>query len=303
MSRSMFLGALLLLALPSAMSNAQAATRVFACEPEWAALAGEIGGDALEIYSATTALQDPHRIQARPSLIAAYRRADLLICTGAELEIGWLPALQRKGNNPRLQPGKPGWLEVSSLIEMLEVPQSLDRAGGDVHPAGNPHIQTDPRHFLVAAQELAARLAQVDPAQADLYRERLEDFQRRWHAAIAQWQTRAAPLRGLPVISAHRGFPYLYHWLGLERVATLEARPGIPPSAGHLQTVLEGLKSRPARMILYAAYQNARPAQWMAEHAGIPAVKLPYTVGGMAGTDDLFGLFEVTLDQLLAAAS
>ncbi len=294
---------LLLLALLGISPATWAAVNVFACEPEWAALATEIGGDDVTPYSATTALQDPHKIQARPSLIAAYRRADLLICTGADLELGWLPALAQKGNNPKLRDGSPGHLEVCRFVTMLEVPETVDRSQGDVHPYGNPHIQTDPRNILAAAKELAHRLAQVDPAHAANYTQRLEDFQQRWQSAMDDWEARAAPLKGVGAISSHNGFPYLYHWLGMRRLNTLESTPGVPPSAGHLQSVLAGLKTEPARMVIYAAYQNERPAQWLSEHGQIPAVKLPFTVGGVKGADDLFSLFDVTITRLLEAAS
>ncbi len=294
---------LLLLALLAISPTTWAAVNVFACEPEWAALASEIGGDLVKPYSATTALQDPHKIQARPSLIAAYRRADLLVCTGAELELGWLPALAQKGNNPKLRAGTPGHLEVSQSVTMLEVPATVDRSQGDVHPYGNPHIQSDPHNILAAAEELANRLSQVDPEHADDYATRFKDFQKRWKAAMTEWETRAAPLKGIGAISSHNGFPYLYNWLGMRRLDTLEATPGVPPSAGHLQSVLAGLKTQPARMVIYAAYQNSRPAEWLSEHGHIPAVKLPFTVGGVKGTNDLFSLFDVTINRLLEAAS
>ncbi len=275
---------------------------IFACEPEWAALASEIGGDDVSVYSATTALQDVHRIQARPSLIARYRQAELLICTGAGLEAGWLPALEQKGNNPRIRPGMSGYLEAARLVPMLGVPESVDRAQGDVHPYGNPHIQTDPRNIAMVAATLVQRMAALDPDHAQAHRQRYAAFTDRWEAAMLRWEAAAAPLRGLAVVSAHQGWPYLYDWLGLREVASLEPKPGVPPSAGHLQQVLAGLETRPARFIVYAAYQDARPAQWLAERAGIPAIKLPFSVGGVPGADNLVALFELSLQRLLDAA-
>ncbi len=288
--------ALLCAALP-----AQAALNIFACEPEWGALATEIGGERVAVYTATTALQDPHRIEARPSLIAAYRRADLLICTGADLELGWLPALAQKGNNPAIRPGQPGYLEAAASVQMLEIPATVDRSMGDVHPYGNPHLHLDPANLGLVAATLAERLSALDADGAAAYAAQLADFEQRWSAAIVRWTTRAAPLRGRAVVSAHKGWPYLYQWLGLREVAVLEAKPGVPPSTGHLKGVLESLERTPATMVLYAAYQSDRSARWLSKRAGIPAVELPFTVGGAKGTDDLFGLFEVTLDRLLAA--
>ncbi len=286
---------LLLAALP-----AQAALRVFACEPEWAALTRELAGDRADIFTATTAQQDPHRIEARPSLIAQLRRADLLVCTGAELEAGWLPMLLRRANNGKVQPGTPGYFEAASAVELLERPARVDRADGDVHAAGNPHLHLDPRNIARVAEALSARLAELDPAQAPYYAERHADFQRRWQAAVQRWESRAAPLRGTPVIVAHRSWPYLQRWLGLEEVAALEPKPGVPPHSGHLAEVLALAEARRVPMALYAAYQDARPARWLAERSKVKAVELPYTVGG-AGTADLFALFDLTVERLLEA--
>src|SRR5438874_823977 len=155
---------LALLALP-----AQAALRVFACEPEWGALAQELGGNLVDVSVATSALQDPHQIQAKPSLIARTRNADLVVCTGAELEIGWLPVLLQQSGNARVQPGQPGNFAAADYVRKLEVPTMLDRSQGDVHAAGNPHIQTDPRNIAQVAVALAARLAQIDPPNAAQY--------------------------------------------------------------------------------------------------------------------------------------
>ena len=128
-----------------------AALRVFACEPEWGALAQELGGDLVDVSVATTALQDPHQIQAKPSLIARARNADLVVCTGAELEIGWLPVLLQQSGNAKVQPGQPGNFAAADYVRKLEVPTQLDRSQGDVHAAGNPHIQTDPRNIAQVA--------------------------------------------------------------------------------------------------------------------------------------------------------
>lgn len=291
------------LALAAGLSAlpAQAALKVFACEPEWGALTRELGGDDVEVYTATTALQDVHKIQPRPSLIAKYRQADLLVCTGAELEIGWLPPLAEKGNNPKVNPGAPGYFEASRFVAMMEVPSRLDRSEGDVHPYGNPHIQTAPDNIAAVAKGLTDKLAEVDAAHGAAYRQRYQAFSGRWNVAMQQWTAKAKPLNGIAVVSAHKGWSYLYRWLGMQEVATLEPKPGIPPSAAHLEEVLSGLKTRPARMVVFAAYQDRRPADWLAEHAGIGAAELPFSVGGAAGTDDLFGLFEVTVDRLLQA--
>jgi zinc/manganese transport system substrate-binding protein len=297
--KSLHLFAILFAAWPA---FAHATLNVFACEPEWGALATELGGDAVKVYAATTAFQDPHHIEARPSLIAQMRRADLVICTGAELEVGWLPVLLRQSGNAAIQPGQPGYFEAARQVALLEKPSVLDRSQGDVHAAGNPHIQTDPRNIARVAQALGARLAEVDPAHAAMYRAQLIDFNTRWNAAMSRWQTQAAPLKGLSIVVQHQAFPYLENWLGLRQVAVLEPKPGVEPSVGHLAEVAAQLKITPARAMVRAAYQNPRPSEWMAEHAGVPLVVLPFTVGGSDRAKDLFGLFDDSVEQLLKAA-
>jgi len=278
---------------------ASAALKVFACEPEWGALARALGGEHVDVYVATSALQDVHRIQARPSLIAKYRQADLLVCTGAELEIGWLPALAEKGNNPKLRSGAPGYFEASHVVTMREVPARLDRAEGDVHPYGNPHIQTSPVNVGKVAGPLSEKLAELDPAHAADYRAAFQQFDLRWQKALAQWAEKARPLQGVNVVSGHKSWIYLYEWLGMKEVATLEPKPGIPPSGAQLEKVLAALKAQPARMVVIAAYQDHRPAEWLAGRAQVPIVELPFSPGGAPGTDDVFGLFDVTVDRLL----
>jgi len=290
----------ILLALLFISTSSHAALNVFACEPEWAALTQQLAGDKASIYTATGALQDPHRVEARPSLIAKARRANLLVCTGAELEAGWLPVILRESGNSAIQPGSPGNFEAARFVPMLEVPTHLDRADGDVHAAGNPHIQTDARNFLAVADALSRRLIQLDPSNTVYYQQQLVAFNQQWRAAIARWEKQAAPLKGVSVVVQHRGFPYLNNWLGLKQVAELEPKPGMEPGAAHLGQVLNELKQHPARMVLRAAYQDGRPSEWIAERAKISAVVLPYTVGGTTQAIDLFSLFDDTIARLLA---
>lgn len=285
-----------LLSLP-----AQAALKVFATVPEWAALAQEIGGGRVTVYAATHGLQDPHRIEAKPSLIARARSAQLVVATGAELEVGWLPVVLRESGNRDIQPGRPGYFEAASAVRLLDVPAVLDRAHGDVHAAGNPHIQTDPRNILKVAEALAARMAELDPAEAAAYRSGFAAFAEKWRAALVRWEKIAAPLKGVPVLVQHNAFPYLNAWLGLREVGTLEPRPGVEPSGGHLADVLAKLTAQPARMVLRPAYQHDAPSRWIAERAKIPAVIVPFTVGGTPEAGDLVALFDDTLRRLLAA--
>lgn len=292
-----FVASLVLLAFPC-----QAALRVFACEPEWAALVQELGGTLVDVSSATTALQDPHQIQAKPSLIARARNADLVVCNGAELEIGWLPVLLQQSGNAKVQPGQPGNFAAADFVRKLDVPRQVDRSQGDVHSAGNPHVQTDPRNIAQVAAALSARLQQIDSGNATQYAQRHSNFAQRWQQAISRWTTQAVPLRGIPVVSQHKAFVYLYDWLGLKEVAVLEPKPGVEPTVSHLQQVLSTLKTTPARMVLYAAYQDSRPSDWLSKNAGLKSAKLPFTVGGTEGAKDLFSLFDDTISRLLAAA-
>lgn len=285
-----------LLALP-----AQAALKIFATVSEWGALAKEIGGDKVEVFVATTGLQDPHHIQARPSLIARARSAELLVATGAELEIGWLPVVQRESGNARIQTGQPGYFEAARHVVLREVPMRLDRADGDVHAAGNPHIQTDPRNFLLVGKALVERMAELSPADATVYRTNWQAFSERWRAAIARWEKQAAPLRGLPIAVQHKAFPYLEDWLGLKEVAVLEPKSGVEPSVAYLSKLLGQVAANPPKLVMRAAYQSPQGTDWFGREAKLPVVVVPFTVGGSARAKDLYGLFDDTVEQLLAA--
>lgn len=294
--------AMLLSLAALATTPAQAALNVLACEPEWASLTQEIAGERAKVSSATSAMQDPHRIEARPALLAQARRADLLVCTGAELEIGWLPLLRRESGNARIQPGQPGYFEAAAFVRLLEKPATLDRAMGDVHAAGNPHLHLDPRNLMKVAEALAKRLADIDPANAAHYAARHKAFAARMQAAIARWEKEAANLRGMPIVVHHKNWSYLAEWLGLNVVADLEPKPGIDPSASYLGQLLGKLKAQPARMVLRAAYQSPKASEWIAERTGMKAVVLPFTVGGSDKAKDLFSLFDDTLARLTEAA-
>lgn len=275
---------------------------VLACEPEWAALTRELAGERATVDAATTGMQDPHRIEARPALIARARRADLLVCTGAELEAGWLPLLQRESANPAIQPGQKGYFEAARYVDPIDKPSALDRAQGDIHAAGNPHLHLDPRNLLRVADALAQRLAEIDPAGAAHYAQRRADFAARLTAAIARWEKQGAALKGVPVLVQHQSWSYLVHWLGLDVVADLEPRPGIEPSAAHLARVLERQQARPAKMLLRAGFLSPRAGEWMAAKANLRVVTLPFTVGASERARDLFSLYDDILDRLTEAA-
>lgn len=290
---------LLLAALAS--TPAEAKLKVFACEPEWGSLVNELAGDKVDVSVGTSALQDVHQIEAKPSLIAKVRSADLMVCTGAELEVGWLPQLIRQSGNSKVASGA-GSFMAASQVKTLEKPTALDRAYGDVHPQGNPHVQMDPRRVLVIARALDARLVELDPANAATYQQRLDDFSKRWLAAMTRWKAQAAPLKGRNVVVHHISWVYLWDWLGMKEVGALEPKPGVPPTSAHLAGLIATTKSANTLAIVRAAYQDGKPSEWLSSRTGVPAVSLPFTVGGDAQSKDLFGLFDSTISKLVGAA-
>jgi len=290
----------LLLMLPG--HPVAAALQVFACEPEWGALAKELGGDKVSVYVATNALQDPHHIEARPSLIARARSADLAVCAGAGLEVGWMPLVQTQSGNPKIQAGQAGFFEAARYVAKLEVPQWVDRAQGDVHPAGNPHVLLSPYNIEKIATALAERMVQIDGSDAAYYQARTKDFLERWRRATAKWEKEAAPLKGMPIVVYHKNLSYLINWLGMREIGQLEPKPGLPPTTAHLSDLLARLAKDPAKAIVPVAYNDPRAAEWLAERAKIPIVMLPYTVGGNDKATNLFSLFDDSLARLLAVA-
>lgn len=274
------------------------AIEVFACEPEWGSLVTEIAGDQAHVTVATTAFQDPHTLQARPSLIAAARNADLVVCSGADLEIGWLPLLLRSSGNPQIQAGSPGYFLAADYVRKLEVPKIIDRSQGDVHPQGNPHVHLAPRNIERIATALGERLGDLDAANATAYRNNLDDFLYRWDEARTVWEEQAADLRGMRLAAHHLSFSYLADWLDLDIVATLEPKPGIPPSGAQLAKLLQQLEPNPPLAIIRTPYENERPALWLSDRLGLAAVELPYTIGGRDDVVDLFTLYGETLEAL-----
>ena len=287
------------LGLIAVASPTLAALNIFACEPEWGALAQELAGDKASIYSATTALQDPHRIEARPSLIARVRSADLLICTGSELEIGWLPLLLTQSGNSRIQLGAPGYFEASLYVARIDIPKTIDRSLGDIHASGNPHIHLDPRNIARVADALTERLVQLDPANADAFKARANSFRERWRAALSRWEKEAARLKGVPVVVYHKDMSYFLNWAGMREAGSLEPKPGLPATPAHLAELVEKMKREPAKVIVYSAYNSPKAAEFLSDRTKIPALMLPFTIGGTDKAKDLFGLFDDTIARLL----
>ncbi len=286
----------LLLNLVPQVSHAK--VRAFACEPEWAALLKELGGKHVSVYQATSPLQDPHYVEARPSLVARMRRADLVVCSGSDLEVGWLPLVISSAGNTDVQPGRIGYFMASEYVERLDVPDRVDRSMGDIHPQGNPHVHLDARNLAIIANVLAKRLALIDSSNAGEYEQLNSSFQAKWARSIRRWERDASSLKGMRLVTYHRDSIYLAHWLGLELTMTIESKPGIPPSARHLAGLLEALKREPADVITRMAYNEPKAPQWLSDRTGIPVAELPYTVGGTKQAEDLYGLFDDTIERL-----
>jgi len=291
----MILGLGMLIASPT---SAFAKVDVFACAPEWGALAQEIGGDKVDVYNASRANQDIHHMRAKPSLLAAMRKADLVICSGASLEVGWLPILLQKAGNADVQEGGVGSIMASDYVPMLEVMQQVDRSMGHVHPEGNPHVHLDPNNLMLVADVVAERLSEIDTANASFYQENQRMFKINWSQAISQWDQQTANLNGQKVVVYHKSWTYLLNWLGIENVASLEPKPGIPPTAAHLEKVLQDIKDQNIIGILVSPFENEKGAKWLSEKSGISIINLPFTVGGNNQSKDLKSLFDDTIQRL-----
>ncbi|WP_328190236.1 metal ABC transporter substrate-binding protein [Marinobacter sp. OP 3.4] len=292
-SRTLFAGLVLALVTPVA----QASLNVFACEPEWGDLARSLAPEA-DITVATTAWQDPHYVEARPSLIAAVRRADLVVCTGASLEVGWLPALLQKSANREVQEGEPGLFYAAEQVPLHQPHDHVDRSMGDVHPEGDPHVHLDPEAMPVIAEALASRMGQLAPESTSDIQRRYLSWRVDWNLRRDQWREAAQRLEGRELVVQHTSFNYLLRWLGVEPVIDLEPKPGLPPSASHLSKVLANDRLDQADGILVATYQDDRPAQWLSKQSALPVLVLPATVTGEAPTQTLPDLIDHIIRQL-----
>ncbi len=291
----MIAGLGLLIAAPS---SAFAKTNIFTCAPEWGALAQEIGGEHVDVYTASNANQDIHHMRAKPSLLAAMRKADLVICSGASLEVGWLPILLNKSGGSQVQEGSIGSIMAADYVPLLDVMESADRSMGHVHPEGNPHVHLDPNNVLIVSKVISDRLSQIDTANAGSYSDRQELFNQKWTQAISLWGNEISSLKGQKVVVYHKSWTYLLNWLGMETIASLEPKPGIPPNASHLEKVLQDIQGQNVKGILVAPFENEKGAKWLSEKSNIPIIELPFTVGGNNQSNDLKAMFDDTIKRL-----
>ena len=281
---------------------AQAKLRVVTSIETLASLAREVGGDRVEVQSLSHGYEDPHFVQAKPSLVVTLNRTDVLIYVGLELEVGWLPPLVQQSRNSKIQQGAPGNIDCSSGIKVEDVPNvpaDKLRALGDIHPLGNPHYWIPPQNALAIAQLLAQRFAQLDPSGADGFRSRAADFAKRVEAHNAEWLRRAAPLRGARIVSYHKSWSYFARWLGLEEVGYIEPKPGVPPSTQHTAMLIDLMRKEHVRFVLEESFYPRNLASLVADKGGAKLAVLPSDVGAEPKIRTYFDLVDANLDVLL----
>ncbi len=256
-------------------ASTHAKLNVVATTPDLAAIAKEIGGDKIEITTLARPTEDPHFVDAKPSLIVKLNRADALIEGGAELEIGWLSPLLEGARNAELAPGKPGRIACNEGIQLLEVPSTLDRSKGDIHASGNPHYMTDPMNAKVVAQHICNSFCQLDSADCNFFKANLDDFIQRLDAKMAGWQKLLAPHNGKIVVTYHNSWPYFAKRFDLKMDLFLEPKPGIPPTPSHLVEVISKMKSENVKAIVVQPYQNRKTAETVASRTGATVLDFP----------------------------
>ncbi|WP_207461217.1 metal ABC transporter substrate-binding protein [Azospirillum sp. SYSU D00513] len=285
------------------LSAAEAKVAVFACVPEWASLAKAIGGDAVEVTLASSALENPEGIKPTPALIADLQKADLIVCTGAGLEEGWLDQMLDRAANPKVTAGAPGHFLASSFVKLQEDHHGGAKEKGHLHGEGNPHIQGDPRNVQKVAAQLAKRLSAIDAANKAVYAENAKTFIRDLDKLTKDLAKKAAPLKGVHIAVQHEHSLYLLEWLGIEAAATVEPEPGIPPGPQHLTKIIDSVAKQKMKFVVHAAYEDPSPSKFVGEKSGIPLVKLPFTVGGTPEAKDFFGFYEDSVTRLLDGLS
>lgn len=274
---------------------------VVATTPDFAVLAREIGGDAVEVTALAKPTEDPHFVDPKPSLLVTLNRADVLIEGGAELELGWLPPLLDNARNQRIAAGSPGRVVASQGIRMLEVPSTFDRSKGDIHALGNPHFMIDPVNAKIIAANIADHFAHVDPEAAPIFKANLERFNATIDQKLAEWQRQLAPYRGSTLVTYHKDFVYFAERFNLEIVETLEPKPGIAPSPAHLVQVISTMRARNARVILVQPYQNRRTAETVARQTNAVVLDMPQQPGAIKNITTYVELMDYLVHTLAAA--
>jgi len=292
----------LAMALPHGVSAAPK-LKVVTTTSDLASLAREVGGDRIEVTAIARGYQDPHFVEAKPSFLLLLRNADLLVAVGAELELGWLPALLDQSRNNRIRPGSSGYLDASQGVVILDKPTTaINRSMGDVHPSGNPHYWLDPANAVRIAIQIEQRLARLRPEDAPLFRKRLNDLKVRMNAADKRWTAALAPYRGAKIVTYHNSWPNFARRYGLDVVGYVEPKPGVPPSPSHTFELINMMKQQKVKVILMEPYFDHKTPQSIADRTGAKLLVIYPSVGGAkSGTDDYFQLFDTNVDNLVKA--
>jgi len=289
--------AILLIALFPFATPAFAKVKVVATLQWIGSVANEIGKDQVEVATLVKPNQDPHLVEARPSMILAARKADILMYTGLDLEIGYLPVLIESSRNPGIQPGRPGNFDGSHFVTVLEKHVSVDRSMGDVHPLGNPHYHYSPRNILAVAEGMAGALSTLDPSHADAYKANLSAFREKVRTKQREW--RALPVKGRRFIAYHKLFEYLADDFGFTIAAYVEPKPGIPPSAGYIERLIGTIRESRPDGILTTPLYGRKEVDFLARKTGVRGVILPHDVGATPGAKDWFSFMDQTLSALV----
>jgi zinc/manganese transport system substrate-binding protein len=292
----------LLLAVVLACSpSAHAKLNVVATLPDFGSLAREIGGDKVNVTVLAKPTEDSHFVDARPSFVVLLRNADVLIDGGAELELGWLPPLLQNTRNPKIEIGKPGRVQASQGVRLMNVPANVTRAAGDVHALGNPHFAADPIIAKAIAQHIAQSFSALDPANAAFYQANYKKFEATINAKLQEWGAALLPFHGQHIVAYHDSWPYFAHRFGLDIDIFLEPKPGIPPSPSHLAEVIAQMKAQHIKAIIVEPFHDRRIAEKVASATGAKVVDFSQFPGGMPGTDSYVKLIDTLVARLAAA--
>jgi zinc/manganese transport system substrate-binding protein len=268
-----------------AASSAFAKLNVVATTPDFGSIAREIGGEHIDLTTLAKPTEDPHFVDAKPSFIVKLNRADVLIEGGAELEIGWLPALLDQSRNSKIAPGAPGHVACAQGVRLLEVPSVLDRSRGDIHAAGNPHYMVDPANAKIAAKHIADAFSALDQKNAAAYQANLNRFSDAIDAKLVGWEKTMAPFKGQQVVAYHNSWLYFGDRFGLKIDLFLEPKPGVPPTPTHLAEVITQMRSDKVHVIIVDPYLNRRTAETVAAKTDGIVVDVTQFPGGVKGTE------------------
>jgi len=299
MKRILLLMAAVMMAAPA---YAQSKLNIVTTTEDLASIAREVAGDRATIESIARGYQDPHFVEAKPSFILKLQKADLLIAVGRELEIGWLPPLIQQSRNGKIQPGAAGYLDASLGATILETPTgNITRAMGDVHPLGNPHYWMDPENGKRIAKEIADKLSELRPGDRAYFEQQLAGFTTRLDAAEKRWLAQMAPYKGTKMVTYHRSFPNFAERFGLDIVAYVEPRPGIPPTPQHTLDLITEMKRQNVKLVLVEPYFDLKTPNAIGRETGAEVLVLPPSVGGVKEVPDYFKLFDYDINLLVQA--